>query len=886
MKKFRFIVLAFLFTLVSLAATIDTSGALYTSLFTLSNQDADATNTLAFFPVSGQTLSDNGFVSSDTLDTVVAENTTTSIPSQPPSLRQVMQSAQADDGGAFTDETTESNNDTPDDMTLLPATVAANDAYYFGGDFPFRILTVNVSQAGSGDWAGTWEYWNGSAWQGFSSVDDRSDGFKNGGIRTISWDIPTNWAIATVNSVDSYYARFIVDSVTTTVTQPLGQQSWWETGYWITYVSSIDQNEQVQYTSYFGGTDFVSNHQFFPGSDGYIVADNPSLENATNYLIRIQGYFETDGTASGYYLNKTDAIRIYNSADGDISAELNAAATTLTVSGIVDGEYIIDLFDNGSTVTLTVYGVGSDSDTSVSITDNTNDWEFGTDDSTLYFNEIFIGNPLAFLDTTTAEWDARTNTETDGVSDELVLTAADAFQTTCNGTQITPSPWEAICVSGSPTLGWANGSVTIPGTAQDGSNVYGTKSSGSSNVTMYVYQEIAATEGLDYSFAIWCVAGTGGDITSIEIEFREGTNILSTSTNSGFLCNSSWHEESLDAQTAPATTDNVRFKIGSGTSASSTTKGKITYWDNARACEDCSAAPVLQSDSSNLIGNGSFEEVYSTSGTSVSTAMDVTSITSYISSSVSWSETVSSGQTATIEFSTDNGSNWEEIETNGNPIPGITSGDDLSGASNYLTRITLTTSTGDSSPSIQDISVIIFGTGAALDGWWSPTEFIGLTLTDRSANTNTATTSFPVPTEFTTSVDALVPTGNIAVVSGENESPEVIGDISPGDEIIDPSGVSLPVGFPLRDLFISFSNLADIPVIMPVVWASLLYITYVGLLAYSTTGSVAASTFLMIIATLGVTGSVAGILPVWVLLFFAIGATGMLIYTRLGSIGI
>jgi len=42
------------------------------------------------------------------------------------------QLAYADDGGTFTDESTEALDSTADDMTLLPATPAQEDAYYWG----------------------------------------------------------------------------------------------------------------------------------------------------------------------------------------------------------------------------------------------------------------------------------------------------------------------------------------------------------------------------------------------------------------------------------------------------------------------------------------------------------------------------------------------------------------------------------------------------------------------------------------------------------------------------------------------------------------------------------------------------------------------------------
>ena len=83
----------------------------------------------------------------------------------------------ADDGGAETDETTETNSAAANDMTLLPAAPAENDAYYFGfNDKPAGFI-LNVGTAGEGgggeNWDITWEYSKGSdAWDALAGVTD------------------------------------------------------------------------------------------------------------------------------------------------------------------------------------------------------------------------------------------------------------------------------------------------------------------------------------------------------------------------------------------------------------------------------------------------------------------------------------------------------------------------------------------------------------------------------------------------------------------------------------------------------------------------------------------------------------------------------------------
>jgi hypothetical protein len=116
------------------------------------------------------------------------------------SLNTNIDSAIAEDGGSFSDETDEANDATPDDMTLLPATPAQEDAYYFGYDLLFGKFDLNISTAGAGTWTITWEYWNG-AWVALSGVTDDTSGFTVGGANEISWTLPTDWAARSIESL-------------------------------------------------------------------------------------------------------------------------------------------------------------------------------------------------------------------------------------------------------------------------------------------------------------------------------------------------------------------------------------------------------------------------------------------------------------------------------------------------------------------------------------------------------------------------------------------------------------------------------------------------------------------------------------------------------------
>ena len=65
----------------------------------------------------------------------------------------------SDDGGALTDETTDSNSDAADDVVFMPTNPATNDAFYIGMTDPFGDCIINLTTATDSVAAVlTWEY--------------------------------------------------------------------------------------------------------------------------------------------------------------------------------------------------------------------------------------------------------------------------------------------------------------------------------------------------------------------------------------------------------------------------------------------------------------------------------------------------------------------------------------------------------------------------------------------------------------------------------------------------------------------------------------------------------------------------------------------------------
>jgi hypothetical protein len=136
----------------------------------------------------------------------------------------------ADDGGTQTDETIACKNETTKGMTLLPASPALNDAYYFGSLTQFDKLTLTIGQQGApayvngvSGWEITWEYWNGTAWVALTGVTDNTIGFTAApGDHDVTFDVLIDWAITLIDGIDAYWIRARVSDFETCTTQPLG----------------------------------------------------------------------------------------------------------------------------------------------------------------------------------------------------------------------------------------------------------------------------------------------------------------------------------------------------------------------------------------------------------------------------------------------------------------------------------------------------------------------------------------------------------------------------------------------------------------------------------------------------------------------------------------
>jgi hypothetical protein len=244
--------------------------------------------------------SDDDIINIDFLDTTIERVTNEVF-----KYNTDIDSAIADDGGSFTNETIEANNSEADDVTLLPASPAVGDAYYFGEQLVFSEIDIDITTAGAGTWDVVWEYYNGSSWVSLSNVTDGTGDFQNSGINTVEWDIPSDWASTNVAQTDGqYFVRARLDSFSSLTTQPLGGTVDVNgSGYALDYTYE-DENGSVTVesqsgASYTENTDFVVVDNSNDGWPETLVWDGGATpdenENfSVDYDVTVQGETKAD----------------------------------------------------------------------------------------------------------------------------------------------------------------------------------------------------------------------------------------------------------------------------------------------------------------------------------------------------------------------------------------------------------------------------------------------------------------------------------------------------------------------------------------------------------------------------------------------------------------
>ncbi len=130
-----------------------------------------------------------------------------------------------DDNVGDTDYTTQANEDTANDVSLLPAAPALNDGFYFGGATKGSRILINIGTAGAGTWTISWYYWNGSTWSALSAYilwqATQFVAFRVAGWGSMVINPPSDWQPSTIGGLTCYFLFAKVTSWTSKTVVPL-----------------------------------------------------------------------------------------------------------------------------------------------------------------------------------------------------------------------------------------------------------------------------------------------------------------------------------------------------------------------------------------------------------------------------------------------------------------------------------------------------------------------------------------------------------------------------------------------------------------------------------------------------------------------------------------
>lgn len=377
------------------------------------------TDTVSQFPMATEGLISSGFLSITTLNTSLCDsatqefslgftcNSSNRVPLLPSPVQTRMVALLIDDGGAFTDETTDANDSDANDFQFFPNPAAEGDAVYFLADHQFRVLAVNVGRAATTTIPIVWEYNNGASYVALSNVQDNTSVFTRAGTRTVSWDAPSDMSEAVVSSSFGYAVRARVTAPITFGIAALGTQVWYEPGVWRFFNDGdLLPNSDREYTLVLVHTNDTQ-HEYFPGLGGATTTDAAALEpGASSLSITIDAFIDGGSTGLSRYLMQKGAstdIRMNATTTGQIDVTLDYGATDclLSASGVSSGVHTVAVtVTPGSTCAISIDEVEQATSTvGATFTDSGSDWQWVADGSVKYVNSIdlTIGGTQALL---------------------------------------------------------------------------------------------------------------------------------------------------------------------------------------------------------------------------------------------------------------------------------------------------------------------------------------------------------------------------------------------------------------------------------------------------------------------------------------------------------
>lgn len=248
----------------------------------------------------------------------------------------IITAAYLDDGGAFTDYTAASKSETTNDVMLLPAVPAVNDAFYFGFTRATYAMSIYISTTGS--WTGNciWEYWNGAAWTSCGYTPGNKHNFEAGGLQSYTFTCPS-WATTAVNGTTLYWIRARVQTYTAIVTPPKSKYidaEWYLFDDDMAWAADTYNGMNVMLMGSMAGTITVGTGPYqgsATGADGY--SDDPHVtwvdDNTTD--------LSSDNDAS-YNQDYDFRIKVGNNTPSDFYVHDSITAARVTVCYQVTGD--------------------------------------------------------------------------------------------------------------------------------------------------------------------------------------------------------------------------------------------------------------------------------------------------------------------------------------------------------------------------------------------------------------------------------------------------------------------------------------------------------------------------------------------------------------------
>lgn len=286
---------------------------------------------------------------------------------------QYVDSAVLDDSGTTTDFTTEINDDTADDVKLLPpsGSASAGDLFYVGYDFPFDTVELDISTNGTGTWSIVWEYYAeeyddagtdfdrdddtlvDSGWRPIPNVTDNTNGFRQSGA--VEWDLSdiqddtqaggdfTVMSDEGGPSTNEVHVRARLDTFSSMSTQPLGREGYVRAGskQWLGGGDTGQSLSAGDHTVSIRNVD-DDDQNFITNIDGVLIEDQ-----------RFQYDFPIYPNTYGGYLNGPQAKPDgYTVVFDQVDVDFNAIGITFDTSNWSDtsGAQSVGVsFDGGST---------------------------------------------------------------------------------------------------------------------------------------------------------------------------------------------------------------------------------------------------------------------------------------------------------------------------------------------------------------------------------------------------------------------------------------------------------------------------------------------------------------------------------------------------------